>query len=279
MSFGSPETSIENSQPIETYEFRNTSAAYFFTNAESEISDGSNTFSPAAIMRTQPILSNDRRATKLEVTLDYLDPRTAEFAQLFITNPPEGRTTLVIQRHHLTDSGNEFVKFWEGAIISATYDEDGNVKMLCDGIKNIFAREGPRMVWGTSCQHTLYDNQCGLLADDFTTFNAVVDSIVGGTRLTLSNLPSPIPYFVGGRAIKGNGADYRLVVAQQGNVITIQQPFRSDFTVGDTIDITRGCSHNLDTVQGCPSFDNVINYGGVPYTPGLNPFAEGLDRL
>lgn len=279
MSFSSPEKSVANSQPIETYAFRTTTTAHFYTNAENEISDGSNTYTPAQITRTQPVLANDRRSTNLELTLSYLDDAVDEFAQLYITNPTEGRTTLVIQRMHLTDAGSTFVTFWEGAIISAAYDEDGNVKMLCKGVKNIFAREGPRMVWGASCQHTLYDNNCALLEDDFTTFNVQVTGIVRGTILTLSGLPSPTPNYVGGKVTKENGADFRLVVAQSGNVITLQQPFRADFAVGDLIDIARGCSHNLDATDGCPSFNNVINYGGAPYTPGLNPFVEGLDKL
>ena len=279
MGFTSPEESVSEGSPIELYEFRTATAAYYYTNAEVEISDGSNTFTPASITRTQPVLANERRATKMEVELPYNDPAVSAFAQLFIANPTEGVTTLKIQRHHLTDTGNTFIQFWEGSVISASYDGQGKVKLLCDGIKNIFAREGPRMVWGSMCQHTLFDDLCGLQAGNFTTLDAVVDSITNGVVLTLSALPSPIPYFVGGRAIKGNGEDYRLVVAQAGNVITLQQPFRDDFVAGSTVDITRGCDHTLSAESGCESFSNVINYGGAPFTPGLNPFTEGLDKL
>jgi uncharacterized phage protein (TIGR02218 family) len=145
-------------------------------------------------------------------------------------------------------------------------------------LKNIFEREGPRATWGSLCQHQLYDNLCLVDAADFTTFNATIDSIsADGITLTLSGLGSPIPDFVGGRMIKDNGADSRLVVAQSGTVLTLQQPFRSDLVAGATVDIEQGCDH---TTGDCiDKFSNIDNFGGFPYTPGLNPFNEGLDKI
>lgn len=280
MGFTSPEFSIEEGRPVELYRFRTSAGLdYRFTNAENEITDDDSlVYTPASIEREQFSQSQQRTATEMVVRLPYLDDVTDEMAQQFIDKPPEGRTTLTIKRHHLTDSGNVFVQFWQGSVISASYDENGAVELLCKGLKNIFDREGPRATWGSMCQHQLYDDLCSVDPAGFTTFNATIDSISSsGVEIALSGFGSPIPDFVGGRMIKGNGADSRLVVAQSGNVLTLQQPFRSDLVAGDTVDIEQGCNH---TTGDCISkFSNIDNFGGFPYTPGLNPFNEGLDKL
>lgn len=280
MGFTSPEYSIEEGRPVELYRIRTVAGLEWrFTNAENDITDDlSLVYTPAGIERDQFQQSQDRRATEMTLTLPYLESVTDDFAQQFIDNPPEGRTTMEIKRHHLTDSGNTFVQFWEGNIISAAYLPDGSVELLCRGFKNIFEREGPRARYNGKCRHILYDANCGLNAALFTEFNATVDGIAGnGITLTLGGMSSPVPDFLGGKVIKDNGKDYRLIVAQSGNIITINFPFRSDFVVGTTVDVEQGCDHSVADCQA--QFNNIDNYGGFPYTPGLNPFNEGLDKL
>ena len=61
-------------------------------------------------------------------------------------------------------------------------------------------------------------------------------------------------------------------------MVTIQQPFRDDFSAGDTVDLTQGCDHII--IGDCLNqFNNTDNFGGEPYPPGLNPFREGLLKL
>lgn len=242
MTFGSFEVSTDDGRPVELYKFSTSTSGlnFFFTNAEDIVNDGADDYIPASVVRTQPTQSQQKKATEMKLVLPYLDTITDSFAQLMITAPTEGTTALVIQRVHLTDSGNEFVQFWSGNVHSAAYNDKGEVELLCRGIKNIFQREGPRMTWGGSCQNTLFDANCGVTEGDFTTFDIVVDAIASdGTTITLgAGVPSPIPSWLGGKCIKDNGVDKRMIVAQADNVITLQQPFRSDFSVGDTVDIT-----------------------------------------
>jgi hypothetical protein len=281
MPFGSPERSIQDGRPVELYRIQTSAGLEWrFTNAEDELLDElSLLYQPAAVDRDQFQQSQDRRATEMTLRMPYLDDVTDEFAQQYVDKPPEGLTTLTIKRHHLTDAGAEFVQFWEGTIISAAYDQDGQVEVLCRGFKNIFEREGPRARWNEKCRHILYDVGCQLIAADFTDFNVQVDSIASdGVTLTLgANLSSPVPSFIGGKAIKDNGKDYRLIVGQSANVITLQFPFRNDFVAGDLVDLEQGCDHGIGDCQS--QFSNIDNYGGFPYTPGLNPFNEGLDKL
>jgi hypothetical protein len=281
MGFTSPEGSIEQGRPVETYKFQTTAGViYRFTNAETDLlDDNGETFEPAAITRTQPTQSNEKRATELTVTVPYADAITADFSQTFILAPPEGLTTLEIRRTHLTDTGGTFVTFWVGSVLSAGFNGDGEIDVLCRGIKNVFDREGPRMAWGGMCQHVLYDQNCSLTAADFTSFNDQVTAISSsGVEITVASVGSPQKDFVGGKMVKDNGADFRLIVAQNGTTLTIQQPFRSDFAVGDSVDLEQGCDHTL-TGDCVNKFNNAVNFGGAPYTPGLNPFSSGLDKL
>lgn len=281
MGYTSPELSIENAQPVELYRFTTTAGlAWAFTNAEESLTDADSVvYTPAAVTRDQFSQSQEKNATQMVVTLPYGYDITADFATQFIDAPPEGKTSLVIQRHHLTDAGNNYIQLWSGTLISAAYNEEGAVEVLCRGIKNIFSRAGPRMLWGgNQCQHTLYDDQCTILADSRTDFNAVVTAIASdGVTITVSGLSSPLRDFVSGNMVKDNGKDNRLVVAQAGNVLTLQQPFRSDFAVNDTVDLQQGCNHSIGICETV--FANEINFGGTPFTPGLNPFIEGLDKL
>lgn len=281
MGFTSPEYSIQSGRPVETYRFLTTAGVgYNFTNAETEVTDTDGiTYTPAAVSRTQPRQSQEKRATEITVTLPYGDSATTEFAATFVSQPPEGRTELTIQRTHLSDAGEEFVVFWQGRVISAAFSARGEIELLCRGLKNIFEREGPRMRWGGMCNHVLYDTNCGLLAVNFTDSNVTVDAVSSnGVEVTVSGLSSPIKDFVGGKMAKDGGADYRLIVAQSGNVLTLQYPFLPDFGAGDTVSLEQGCDHTL-TGDCSNKFSNTTNFGGTPYTPGLNPFSDGLDTL
>lgn len=278
MAFESPELSTEDGRPVELYRIRTAAGLEWrFTNAEDPVTDElALVYEPAAIIRDQFQQSQDRRATEMTLTMPYLLDVSDDFAQQFIDKPPEGTTTMQVKRHHLTDSGNEFVQFWEGTIISTKYNEQGEVEILCRGFKNIFEREGPRARWNGKCRHILYDAGCGLNAASFTDFNVIVSSIAAN-GITLTLAVSPVSSYVGGKCIKDNGKDYRLIVAQSGNVITLQYPFRDDFVAGTTVDIEQGCDHGTNDCIN--QFNNINNYGGFPYTPGLNPFQEGLDKL
>ena len=282
MTYQALETSIADGRPVECYRFTTGGGGeWLFTNAEEEVTDDEGKiYTPASVIRGQPSQSNEKTATRMTITLPYLDNVTDEFGQLTVDQPAEGRIALTIKRVHLTDSGNEFVIFWTGNVISSAFDEDGNVEFLCRGIKNIFDREGPRMTWAGMCQHTLYDNNCTLLEANFTDFGVTVDSIASnGVTYTLgSGLSSPARDLVGGKMIVGGGTDRRLIVAQSGNVVTLQQPFRSNVVAGVVVDVVQGCNHRI-TGDCLNKFNNVINFGGSPFTPGLNPFAEGLDAL
>lgn len=281
MTFATVEASTQDGRPIELYNFVTSNGVGFrFTNGEDQITDDQFlVYTPAPIARTQPVQSTEKKATQITVSMNLEDGASDEFTQTFISNPVEGTLSLTIKRVHLSDSGMEFVQFWEGRVVSTAYTEDQVLEMLCKGVKNIFLREGPRMTWGSSCQHTLYDANCALDELSFTVSNVTVDAIgADGVTITLNaaDLGTP-PDLIGGKVIKDNGLDKRLIVAQAANVITIQQPFRSDFVAGAEVDVTQGCDH---TITDCrDQFNNVINYGGSPFTPGLNPFAEGLDRL
>jgi hypothetical protein len=283
MTFAAKEISTADGRPVELYLFAtNNGVQWYFTNAENDLIFNGSTYVGIAIARSQFSQSTERRATKITVVMAYLEALTAAFAQLSISQPIEGLTTLTIYRHHQSDTGNEFIQNWKGTISSSAFNEDGEVEFLCTGMKNVFEREGPRMNYGASCQHSLYDALCTLSEVAHTDFTVTVTAISSdGITITLNPADigtSPIRNFIGGKMIKDNGNDKRLIVKQASNVLTLQYPFRSDFVTGDFVNITQGCNHQL-TGDCKNKFANELNYGGAAYTPGLNPFIAGLDLL
>jgi hypothetical protein len=61
----------------------------------------------------------------------------------------------------------------------------------------------------------------------------------------------------------------RMILTHTGSDITIMG-LPVDMRVGDTIFAFPGCDRTVDTCVG--KFDNLVNMGGFPHSPGRNPF-------
>jgi hypothetical protein len=74
--------------------------------------------------------------------------------------------------------------------------------------------------------------------------------------------------------VEFNG-DYRTVVGQSGDDLTLILPFRSS-PDGQSVIARAGCK--LRIAEDCrDKFNNAERYGGFPYGPLINPFVSGLN--
>ena len=78
----------------------------------------------------------------------------------------------------------------------------------------------------------------------------------------------------------GGGLDHRLILAQDGDDVTLLLPFAENI-VGSTIVLLAGCDHSIttcDTKFSTPldPLSNVRNFGGFPFVPTKNPHETGL---
>lgn len=284
MTYAAQETSLDDGAPVELFRFFVVGKATIttITTASKEIEYQGETYIPAAITRTQNSKSSEKTANSMTVTIPYWEEGVQTLARSFISNAPSGRVEVKIARAHMSESPVNFIQIFEGYVAGAAL-EDAKMELLCRGIRNIFNKEGPRMKWMTSCNHELYDNNCALLEDAFTEFNLTVTGVSSdGLTVTIAGLQaSRSPQYTngdfnGGKLVVGDGVEYRMILTQVGDVLTLRYPF-IEINVGDSVDLSLGCLHNVSDCKN--KFGNILNYGGVPYTPSFNPFGTDINRF
>jgi hypothetical protein len=81
-----------------------------------------------------------------------------------------------------------------------------------------------------------------------------------------------VNWALGGYVATGN--DYRMVVAQSGDVLTLLIDFAAPM-LAQAVTVHAGCSHLIAVCHS--KFANAIRFGGFPYIPKRNPFETGID--
>lgn len=268
MTFDAFEYSTESARPVELYQFTIGSTIYRYTSAEDQVSFSSQTWFPRQISRNNPDQSSEDRRQQIEVIL----PSSDTLARRFIAIPPGPNVQLVVTRFHRSDA--EAVILWQGNIISAGYSNDNTICTLV-GVTSeaAFDRPVPRFKYQGLCNHVLFDGGCGLDRESFKYTGTC--TAVSGNTITVSGLLASegAGWAVGGYVNFGD-QDYRLVVSQSGDVLTLLVPFETS-PLNQSVEVFAGCDHTLATCNS--KFSNVVNYGGFPYVPTLNPFSSGLD--
>jgi len=270
-SFDTLEKSTEDSRPIELYEIVLGSSTFFFTSAEDEITVGANTFIPEPIARGQIGKGADQPSRNLLITM----PSSNAFASQYVTIPPGQKATVNIfrlQRDEVPAFNTQLLLF-KGVVQSVVFPNDGHsADVAIRSIETALNQNIPRFTFMSMCNHILYDEACGALDTDFD-FIDVATSISGDT-ITITGLGASGIDFVGGYCRPSGTNDFRMVVEQSGDVLTLLLPFAADPT-GGQIQAFAGCDHTL--LGDCALvFDQVANYGGYPFVPSRNIFATGL---
>ncbi len=282
MTFIAQERSQADGRPVELFLFKTAleSTGTAFTNSETEITVGPETYEPIAIERTEPSYSNESDSGAIELTVS----RELAFARRFISATPSDRYVVTVFRRHLTDVGLQTVTWWKGFISQVTF-EGIDAKIRCNSLLELFTRIGPRMTFQQPCNHVLYDPRCTVSENTFRFqgIPATIDptgrilSFTGlSTSAPLINAPSGFQgnFYVGGFMRTPDNVDHRLIVAQSVDSLTIQFPF-FDSPAGLQLDVFAGCDHQIQTCE--LKFDNVLNHGGHPYLPVRNIYVKGLD--
>jgi Phage conserved hypothetical protein BR0599 len=122
------------------------------------------------------------------------------------------------------------------------------------------------------CRFTLFDKNCTLLSSAFQ----IAGQIASGSTQTVINttaaLPAvgndPLPYTLG--VIKftsgqNNGQGFKVKIQNSTTQVTLDAAPILPIAIGDQFIITPGCDLTQSTCQ--LKFNNLINFGGYPYTP------------
>ena len=269
MTYEAFEVSVEGGRPVELFKFTVGSTIYRYTSSEDEQipSFDANTYFPRQITRTNPTMTQEDRRQQMSITL----PTDDALATRFISIPPGQEVLLEITRYHRGDS-NAYV-VWQGRIIGAGYTKSGGLCTL-EGVTDeaAFSRPIPRFKYQGLCNHVLYDTGCTVNRASFK-YTGTVTGVVGNTVTVAGLLAAKGANWAVGGYIDNGSNDFRMVVSQAGDVLTLLIPFETT-PDGSTVDVYAGCNHTIDV---CGSkFTNSDNYGGFPFVPTYNPFSRGL---
>jgi len=270
MSFATNENSIQSGSPIELYEFAVGLERFYLTSSEEEIVVGINTYAPIAVSRSEISVGPDERTSVINLTM----PSDYPFVTKYILLVPGSRATLTIFRLHRYDTPTPEVKLiFKGLVRSVSFTKQAQeatvgVMPLTGALGRVF----PRFTFQGLCNHVLFDVRCKASAAVFT-HNGLCSAINADVYTVDGLIAKGAGWAIAGILVNPDTTDFRLIVAQTGDNVTVLAPFPVPLT-GETLGVLAGCDHTLPTCK--TKFNNVINYGGFMFVPPKNPFATGL---
>lgn len=278
MSFDANEIGVESGQPIELYQFTLGSSHTRLTSSENDVTIPSTleTFVAQALTRSNIVQeSSDPGSQKLSVRMPASHPLVQQYRNI----APGRRATLTIYRMHRADLGvsDERQTIFKGSIRNVAFADDGRVAVMTVlPVTSAYSKPTPRRTYQGLCSHMLYDARCTINRDDPAFRHDGTVTAVSGDTVTVSGAATfsgaLADFFVAGY-LEVDG-DFRTVVAQSGDVLTIVVPFLES-PLGKAVVARAGCKQRA--VEDCEDkFNNLVNFGGFPYVPKSNPFETGI---
>lgn len=270
-SFDTLERSTESSEPVEIYEFLLDADPFRFTSAEDTITFDGDDYTPESLSRNGIAQGKDERQRMLQVTV----PLTNAFASNYIGIPPGVRASLTVtrlQRNETPTFANPRQLF-DGFVQSVRFPDNRTAVIGVQSLEASTSQIIPRFTYQGLCNHFLYDSQCTVSTALFT-LSAGLVTVESGKDITVTGAAASGLDFTGGFVTPNGVSDFRLVIAQSGDVLTLSLPF-SVPVLGNTVDAFAGCNREID--GDCLTvFNNVVNHGGFPFIPNKNPFRSGI---
>lgn len=269
------EITVESNQPVELYEFTQSGTVTRYTSSEGIVQFGGFDWIPRTLNRSNFGKMTEAEQTELKVKL----PTTDALASVFVGIQPASRMDLIVSRIHENMSPASQILMFRGFVTAASFDDEVCTLSL-KPFNELFQREMPRQTYQGLCNHVHYDGRCKIIEsaapNRFT--GTVITQTNSGEVIEISGLSavadnkSPQQAFKGGFVRLLDSSDFRMVLNQQGDFLTLLLPFRNS-VLGTDVVVQRGCDRSLTTCR--EKFDNVINYGGFPHVPIVNPFGQG----
>ncbi len=281
MSYATIDVSVQDGTPEYRLLFEQGTNAYRYTSRPEIISDGVNTWLPAAMKTTEVTQSSEMAKDPVSIRM----PRDNALALTFVGGAPDDITFVTIFRSHI---GDDVVQtYWKGRVSGFSISAD-EVEIVCENIFSSLRRSGLRARYQKGCRHALYSTRCGLDIVNFgidatatavngleVTYTLALDSN-GAVTNSNGTVAIPAGYFTGGimQAVDG----MRYISSHSTGTLTLMQAsnFLAEAVAGgpQSIILYPGCSHAIADCRD--KFDNLINFGGFPWIPSRNPFANEI---
>lgn len=270
-SFDALESGLETSRPLEIYAFTLDTTVYRYTSDPTSVTFGGQTYEPVALKRDTITLGQQERKRILSITA----PLSNDFVQKYIGVPPSQRAQLVISRLQRDASPMTKIDIYVGSVQEVEFPDVGVAKINVQSVESVGSRNIPRYTYMGMCNHTLYDGNCGVnpLAHRFqSTITLIAENVITVSGLSASGLNC-----TGGYIKLLGQSEYRVVLAQASNNLTLLVPLPETTAAGTQVECFRGCNH-LVGGDCAGTFDNVLRFGGFPFVPSRNIFTQGLNQ-
>lgn len=283
MTYEQTDSSIEDGDPVELYEFLGSGSvsAFRYTSAEQDITfdagGGPELYEAIPIKRSKISARGDGQPPEITVTF----PTDTTMAQRHVFQIPPRGLELNVYRLHQTD--DFFIKFWNGKIFSWVVKDRLVAMQVPNALLGRIQEEVPKIRYQTQCNNVLYDDVCSVLRDGSsggiphqitpTTLNTISGD---GRTLTVSTIGTwPDNHGDAGEIIHNDTGESRLILTQVGTTITILFPFSIDVDTTEAMTLQAGCDHSLDHCVN--KFSNFANFNGMPFLipQALNPTQTG----
>ena len=269
MSYESEEIGIETSKPIELYKFTVGSTEYFYTSAEDSHTYDGDTYTTEQIFREELKQKAGGAPANVNITVPVDNPVGA----LFVGIPTAAEITVVLyakQRDEATP-----IELWSGTLSGGVIRQAGTMVEM-KGVAEALGigHRIPRDVYSAICPYELYSTECGLSAVAPANYYTGNVSSQDGVAITIDGLNAAkgTDFCVSGKLLDEHG-EYRQVIAQGGDIVTLNLPLLDD-VVGEDVTVWRSCDHSY---EDCVALSNGSNFGGFLGIPSRNPFTKGVD--
>lgn len=273
-TYDQAESSAAASRPVELVSFEiGSSPPYRYTTAPLDLTVAGNAYvAQPGLSRSGVVLGASANDQTVSVEL----PANNAFAALYVDIVPAEVAVCTILRVNRGESPSFATTqlVFQGRVKAVKFSPDKRKASI--GVQSREASFNKQMAAYTfqgPCNHQLYSPLCG--SDPAAhTFTGTVAAVSGAT-ITVSGLDASGMDFVGGYCHPTATSDFRMVIAQAVDVLTLLLPFAQS-PLGQSIDVLEGCDH---TLEDCANLhDRVVAFGGFAWCPGdsNNPFRTGV---
>ena len=266
------EESRQDSAPVELYEFKGTYRNYYMTSDYIPHNFNSAVFIPTAGLERSSLKVGTHEDDTVDITVNL--PITEQIVKDygFQTTPP----SLILTVYRLQRDALNWVAYWKGAVASIVVNDEFATMRIPSKFSSMLSGNIPNVYIQPPCNNVLFDELCKVSR----AANSIDTSIatLNGRELSIPSLGGfPDGWFVGGEIVIPTRNERRMIVEQTGTLLKVNYEF-AKISVGTPVQVTAGCDHSYEGVNGCPKFSNQPNFGGCPFVPGEsnNVFQTGV---
>lgn len=274
MSIKAYEESEARGTPVELYYFRYGSdpgAFFAYTDAERAMTHDGVAYDPLPLKRGK--ISSQQGLDKSEMKVKTTTSNGV--AELFRVYPPSSPVTLTIRAGHINDPEEDYAVVWVGRVQSCSRTK-GEAELSCIPSSSSIRRTGLRRHYQLTCPHVLYDQTDMSCKADESATTQLGQLVVTVNYTSLVMTPGwhgaqlPEKYVGGIVSWSGSaGPEARTILRVEGDELHLGAPTTGLLSGVSLVDVKLGCNHQIDDCTDL--HNNIVNFGGMPYIPKLNP--------